>query len=103
MYGRRRLNLVPLRELIGTRLRYQGRLYKVIDLLEEEVELVLESVDGVAIQTDQFGEAHRRVPETLTVPVWDPIRGTLHEEFTHLRQVLKTERTRAKSSAVSTP
>jgi hypothetical protein len=103
MYGRPQLRLGPLRELVGQRLRYKGRVYEVIDLLEEDVELVLESVDSVAIQADQFGEAHRQVPETVTVPVWDPIRGTLHEEFTRLRHALKAARTRAKSSAVSTP
>ncbi len=59
-----------LRTLIGRRVRYKGELYEVFEILEHDpLALVLQNEAHLLIQPDQHGEAHRRVPETVTVPV----------------------------------
>lgn len=56
--------------LIGRRVRYQGQTYEIIEILiEEPALLVLQNEGHTTIQPDQHGEAHRRVPETVTLPV----------------------------------
>jgi hypothetical protein len=59
-----------LRGLIGRRVRYKGELYEVFEILEHDpLALVLQNEAHLLIQPDQHGEAHRRVPETVTVPI----------------------------------
>ncbi len=59
-----------LRQLIGRQARYHGVKYEIIEVLEDEPMLVLEDCeDHKTIQADQHGEAHRRVPQTLTLHV----------------------------------
>jgi hypothetical protein len=59
-----------LRELIGRLARYQGRLYEIIEILEDDPpSLVLQDRAHTTIQADQHGEAHRRVPEVITLPM----------------------------------
>lgn len=59
-----------LRKLIGRQARYHGVKYEVIEVLEEEPALVLEDCeDHKTIQADQHGEAHRRVPQTITLRI----------------------------------
>jgi len=59
-----------LRNLIGTRARYQGSLFEIIEVLEDGPALVLQDCDKhTIIQADQHGEAHRRVPQTMTLPI----------------------------------
>lgn len=59
-----------LQTLIGRRARYQGELYEIFEVLENDPPaLVLQNVAHTRIQADQHGEAHRRVPETVTVPL----------------------------------
>jgi hypothetical protein len=66
----KKTNVSHLRDFIGTRARYQGSLYEIIEILEDGPSLVLQNCDEhTTIQADQLGEAHRRVPETMTLPV----------------------------------
>lgn len=59
-----------LHQLIGVRARYQNQLYEVLEILEDDPpSLVLQNVHHTMIQPDQHGEANRRVPETVTVPL----------------------------------
>ena len=59
-----------LRGLIGRRARYQGELYEILEILDDEPpSLVLQNCNHTTIQADQHGEAHRRVPEIVTVPL----------------------------------
>jgi hypothetical protein len=61
---------VYLRNLIGRHARYQGELYEILEILDEDPpSLVLQNVAHTTIQADQHGEAHRRVPEIVTVPL----------------------------------
>lgn len=56
-----------LRTLIGLRARYHGRTYEILEVIEDEPALVLQDESHSTIQADQHGEAHRRVPATVTV------------------------------------
>jgi hypothetical protein len=59
-----------LHHLIGARARYQNKLYEVLEILDDDPPaLVLQNTQHTTIQPDQHGEAHRRVPETITVPL----------------------------------
>ncbi len=59
-----------LRHLIGRRVRYEGGIYMVIEVLTDAPSLVLQDCrTHTTIQADQHGEAHRRVPSTLTLSV----------------------------------
>lgn len=60
---------IQLRKLIGARARYQGRIYEILEIIEDEPALVLQDESHSTIQADQHGDAHRRVPSTVTVPL----------------------------------
>ncbi len=62
-----------MRKLIGTRFNYLQQTWVLIDVLEQEENLILSSLDQFApIQADQYGQATRRVPETLSVRMSEP-------------------------------
>lgn len=73
-----------LRHIIGKQLNYKGHQCEVIEVLEDGPQLVLRNLDVELesqesipsesrnpIQPNQFGEAHRRTPETFTIPAVD--------------------------------
>lgn len=62
------IDISKIRSLIGRHVIYKNNKYVVIEVLDEAPALVLEAHETV-IQADQHGEAHRRVPNTETVPV----------------------------------
>lgn len=67
--------LCELRTTIGSVVDYKGHRCEIIEILEDGPYLVLRCIeDDNIIQPNQFGEAHRRAPETLTVPVFN--KGT---------------------------
>ena len=68
--GSSKTNVSHLRDLIGSRARYLGAIYEIIEILEDGPALVLQNCDEhTTIQADQLGEAHRRVPQTMTLPI----------------------------------
>ncbi len=74
-----------LRKLIGQFLNFRGLPCRIIEILDADGSnplLVLRS-DEHEIQPDQWGEAHRRVPTTRTVAVYDS-DGQLLDEFQDL-------------------
>ncbi|QKT04854.1 hypothetical protein HUS23_14055 [Ectothiorhodospiraceae bacterium 2226] len=77
------LNPARLRILIGRRVRHQGQDCQIIEVLDDGPTLILQGDDAV-IQANRFGEAHRRVPHTYTVPVCDE-HGAPHAEFLALK------------------
>jgi hypothetical protein len=74
-----------LRDLIGSRLRYQGQSCRIIEVLEPGPVLILqcENTDGV-IQPNQYGDATRRVPRTINLPVLNEDGDDFHPEFRQL-------------------
>lgn len=60
-----------LKLLLGKQINYKGTDCEVIDVLEDDPALVLQSLaHDNKIQPDQYGEAHRRAPETFTVSIY---------------------------------
>ena len=67
-----------LRNLIGVRARYHGALFEIIEVLEDGPSLVLQDCEKhTTIQADQHGEARRRVPLTMTLPIPMTISGAI--------------------------
>lgn len=66
------IRVEELRELIGLRVKHQGSHWEIIEVLEDGPSLVLQDCEHhTVIQPDQHGEAHRRVPTTLTIPIFE--------------------------------
>ncbi len=76
------ITLDQLRRMIGIKVRYEGSLWQVIEVLEDGPSLVLESIRAPkVIQADKFGDGHRRTAEYLTIPVLTADRSELHPQF----------------------
>lgn len=79
------INLHKLRSMIGRRVRYRGRNCQIIEVLEDGPSLVLQDyAEHKIIQTDQHGEAHRRVAPTFTVPLRESGTGEVSSDFLEL-------------------
>jgi hypothetical protein len=76
------ITLEQMRGLIGIRVSYRGDQYEVIEVLEDGPSVVLRQLgEQRVIQSNYHGNPHRRVQETLMVPVLAPDRRALHSEF----------------------
>jgi len=75
-----------LRKLIGYEVSHEGQPCKIIEILEDDVLTVILQRDEqqTTIQADQHGEAHRKVPSTITLPVIDRDSGEFHPAFDNL-------------------
>lgn len=78
------ISLSQLRGMIGQRVIFQGQSCLVIEVLEQDTELVLQVEEQHSIQPDQYGDARRMVPDTLTIPVLSPDKTELHACFLSL-------------------
>lgn len=86
------LSIAQLRCLIGSRVSYEGAVCEIIEVLEDGPALILQYVEDdaasqdahVVIQPDQHGEAHRRVPTIVTVPILSPDGRHYHPAFLQL-------------------
>ncbi|RMG27394.1 MAG: hypothetical protein D6721_10660 [Gammaproteobacteria bacterium] len=58
-----------LRRLLGVEVEYQGRRCRVVEILEEGPQIVVQCLEHRTIQPNQYGDASRRVPETHAFPV----------------------------------
>ncbi len=67
------LILPRLQSLIGQKLTYQKRPYRIVAVLEDGPQLVLQGEDSM-IQANQYNEAWRQVPEVQEVAVLN-VRG----------------------------
>ena len=66
------IRVEQLRDLIGLKVKHQGSQWEIIEVLEDGPSLVLRDCEmHTVIQADQHGEAHRRVPSTTTIPLFD--------------------------------
>ncbi len=73
------LTLEQLRDLIGQRIHYQGLDCQIIEVLEDGPSVVLqECTADTVIQDDQYGEGHRRVAPTFTIPLHDAHSGEIN-------------------------
>ncbi len=65
------LPLSSLLNHIGQQLDYGGRECIVLDVLEDGPQFVLQVIGQRSIQPDQWGDAHRRTPESFSVVVYE--------------------------------
>ncbi len=71
-------DIESLRSAIGQRVRFQNVIFEIIEILEDGPSFVLQDCEErTAIQPDQHGEAHRRVPQTMTLPILMTNEGSL--------------------------
>lgn len=75
------ISLSQLRGMIGQQVIHQGHRCLVVEVLEQSTELVLQIEEQHTIQPDQYGEARRLVPDTVTIPVLTTDRTELHATF----------------------
>ena len=76
------ITLSQLRNMIGLNVIHHGEGYQIIEVLEQSTELVLMKLqNATTIQADQHGDAHRRVPHTITIPVLTADKTELHPSF----------------------
>ena len=79
------VNVEDLQNLIGKEVNYEGGTCKVIEILEDGPALILQQRNTeIGIQCDQHDGAHRRVPQTITIPVIDEKTKELHPDFVSL-------------------
>lgn len=72
--------------LIGQEVNHEGRACKIIEILEDEIPAVIlqHHEHQTSIQADQHGEAHRKVPSTITLPIIDRESGCFNPAFSNL-------------------
>jgi hypothetical protein len=76
------ITLTQLRGMIGQKVVHQGTPCQIIEVIETNTSLVLQiHTTGRVIQLDQHGDAHRRVPDTITIPVLTADKTELHPVF----------------------
>lgn len=80
MSAKSNLSCEQLLTLIGQQVVYRHHRCEIIELLDG-CELVLQALDTDSnIQPTQYGEGHRPVPVTYTLPIFDG-EGALHAEL----------------------
>ena len=77
------ITLKQLRGMIGIELYHKNKACQVIEVLEDGPSIVIQYSDK-DIQKNQHGDAHRRVPETLCIPVLSGDKTQLSEIFLSL-------------------
>ena len=79
------ISLEQLRGLIGRRIHYQGLDCQIIEVLEDGPSVVLQECTAhTVIQDDQYGEGHRRVAPTFSIPLWDAHSGEINPVLAEL-------------------
>lgn len=77
-----------LREMIGLQVRYNGVYCQIVEVIEEDFSLVLADMEyHLGIQADQHGEAHRKVPKTYTINIYNPEKKEFSPSFLMLEPV----------------
>ncbi|MDH5299993.1 MAG: hypothetical protein OEW58_01360 [Gammaproteobacteria bacterium] len=77
-----------LRDMIGMQVRYRGVCCQIVEVIEEDFSLVLADLEShLGIQADQHGEAHRKVPKTYTVHIYNPDKKEFSSSFLTLEPV----------------
>lgn len=65
-----------LKRMVGRPVSYRGRSLRILDVIDDPPMLVLaDDSDTRRIQGNAMGEARRRVPGTVEIPLEDPATG----------------------------
>ena len=78
------ITLAQLRSMIGVRLSHQGIPCRVVEILEDGPSIVLMSIEEQHIQSDQYGNPKRKVPQTFTIPVLGSDGKSIHPAYLEL-------------------
>lgn len=78
------IKVEDLRDLIGLQVRHEGVDCRIIEVLEDGPSLVLQNETTHSIQPDQYGEAHRWVPHTFTIPIFNDNKTEINPAFLSL-------------------
>lgn len=79
-------DLNNLRQLIGRHVRYQQQLYEIVEVLNDGPSLALKVLDIECIlQTDQYHQGGRWVPEVITLQVLADDKQSLSEAYQALQ------------------
>ena len=81
------ISLKQLRGMIGVQLYYNNKACQVIEVLEDGPSIVLQFFED-DIQKNQHGDAHRRVPEIICIPVLSKDKKQLSELFLSLDLII---------------
>jgi hypothetical protein len=76
-----------LEKLVGTRFDYLGEPWVLVEVLQELDSLVLRRCTHCStamVQRNSYGQATRRVDDTLTLPLTDTVTGGYSTEVIHL-------------------
>jgi len=63
-----------LRRLLGKTVLFKNQRFRVAEVLDHELSLVLESLDQTEIQSDLHGRATRQSPSHLTIRALDELQ-----------------------------
>ena len=78
------LSLPHLRTLIGLRVRYQDRLWRVVEGLESPPSLVLEAIAPASLVADQHGHPREYAVESRVLPMLSDNRTRLNDALMDL-------------------
>jgi len=71
-----------IRSMIGLQVKHHHVDCRIVEILEDGPAIILEDMEHHnSIQADQHGEAHRRVPQTYTIPVLTPDKHEFSSAF----------------------
>lgn len=77
-----------LRSLIGARILHHDQEYRLVEVIDDGPCILLQYTGPqTIIQADQHGNAHRRVPETLMVPLYAPDHAGFDIVFSSLEML----------------
>ncbi len=79
-----KFSLHQLRGMIGVVVSYEGQRFQVIEVLEDGPYLVLQHSEDTSLQPDQHGDPRRRVPHTVTIPVFEKNGSEFHSRLLSL-------------------
>ncbi|HBC56387.1 MAG TPA: hypothetical protein DCZ03_04405 [Gammaproteobacteria bacterium] len=82
-----KLDINQLTTLIGQETVFQGHRYRVVEILEVELAVILEATDQQVVQEDQYGENSRCVARSFVIPVYGPDGETLNTGFSELELI----------------
>lgn len=77
------ISIDQLRALLGKHARYDGNIWQIVEVLEDDLAIILVSSTIDSLQADQFGEARRYVPTSIMLLVFNDY-GVLSNEFERL-------------------
>lgn len=85
------LDTEQIHNMIGLQVKYHEVNCQVVEIIEDGLAVVLEDLEQhTSIQGDQHGEAHRKVPKTYTISVFNEDKSEFTPAFLALEPLETT-------------